>query len=307
MRGVLARSALLPVMLVFALFSLPTAPDRDAQRLTSDVERQCSAVLPDMDRTKVLEEVQAAHSWNVLLPSDLAAIDRTFYTVDQTLSMVDSWAALIIWVAHEFGIPPELLAGMMAAEIELDYDWVSALVDAVLQTSLGDLLGDLLNYPIVMGAGIANVHLDHLIPTLAMLGPELSRSKFYQSYFNVMMTRSQADRIRLATRYRVIDLANAAAMCRYYAILRMGGRPLTTMTVTDMAFVWSAYRGGVVGTPADPKRDHRWSLVYFQKADNPYVLGDTLVALPYFSYYREMYQAIPDASRAKSDDPSRPG
>src|SRR5258708_15369036 len=105
------------------------------------------------------------------------------------------------------------------------------------------------------------------------------------------LDRSDDDLSVVATRYRLIDLTNAAVLARYYGVLRMGSRSLSEMTITDMAFVWSAYRGGVTGTAADLSGPHRWSLDLLQKADNPQVFGDTVIAIPYFSYFHQVFKS----------------
>ncbi len=262
--------------------------DPDAERLLAALPvAGCATGLASVDHAGVIEELTLAYEWNRLLAdSRLAAVDHRYFSPVQILDMVDSWTPLIVCIAGEFDIPPELLAGLLALEIDLDYHLTDAVADGLIRTPPGSGLAS-----IEMGAGYAGVHFGHLRPALAEMGKDFSPSRFYQQYYNLIMRRSQADLTLLSTRCLALDIANAAVMARYYAALRLANRPPSEMTVNDMAFVWSAYRGGVVGTPADPRKDSRWSLDYLQKADNPHVFGDTIIALPYFSYYHEVFKS----------------
>jgi hypothetical protein len=135
---------------------------------------------------------------------------------------------------------------------------------------------------------------------LFRLGPEFSSSRFYRAFYDLAASHSVSELTVLATRYRLIDFANSAILAHTYAQLRMGKRPLRDMTITDMAFIWSAYRGGVVDSDADlgvpSPLGYRWSLDELQKAQNTQVFGDTLLAVPYFTYFREVYhRAVPIA------------
>jgi hypothetical protein len=239
----------------------------------------------------VIEEVRHAHEWNrLLLNSPLATLERGgYFSVEAVLSTVDGWSPLIACISREFSIPPELLAGLLATELDLDYHFTDAAVDTTIR--MRTLAGHVL-CTIAIGGGYGGVHTSHLKPALVTLGQDFSISAFYQTYYGLIMSRDFPAVTWLTTNYLAVDLANAAVMAGYYARLRLGSRPMTALTLTDMAFVWSAYRGGVVGTPADPDSGSRWSLDALQKADNPYVFGDTIIALPYFSYYRVVYRSM---------------
>jgi hypothetical protein len=249
----------------------------------------CSAVVQVVDHGRVSEEVRQALDWNRLLAdSTLVSLERGgYYTLDEVLAKVDGWTPTTACLAQAVGIPPELLAGLLATELYMDYNAVDVLVDGVIRSE--SVIGDMLCY-VVRGGGYASVHVDHLKRALQALGPDLSPSPFYRSYYRLLSTLELPDITRLATRNLLIDLMDAAVMARYYADLRLGRRQMAGMTIEDMAFVWSAYRGGVVGTPADPRPDSRWSLEYLQQASDPHLFGDTLVALPFFSYYHDVFR-----------------
>jgi hypothetical protein len=272
--------------LIIAVYLLPAASDPDAERLRAELPPAgCAAPAAPVDHGRALEELHHAYEWNRLLAgSPLMAIDHDYYSGEEVLARVDGWLPLIACIAREFDEPPELLAGIIALELDLDYHLTDAVIDSLLRSPWGGLFGR-----VEIGAGYAGVHFGHLRPALATLGAQFSTSPFYQDYYRLIMTRSDADLTLLATRNTFIDLADAALMARYYARLRLGQRPWDSMTIDDMAFTWSAYRGGVVGSVADPRPDSRWSLDYLQQADNPHVFGDTIIALPYFSYYRAVY------------------
>jgi hypothetical protein len=268
---------------IVLIASIPvSAGDFEVERLHESFDAaQCADSVRPVDRSRTLEEIRQAYAWNDLLVVPLQAINHEYFSPDQVLTLVDSWLPMITCIAAEFEIPPDLLAGLLALEIDLDYHTTDAIVDNLLQSPLGDLLSR-----VEIGAGYAGAHFKHLRPALASFGPHFSESAFYRQYYQLIMSRRAYEFRQLATQHRLIDIANAAVMARYYALLRMGNRPQHSMTITDMAFVWSAYRGGVVGTPADPGDDYRWSVAYLQQADNPHVFGDTIIAFPYFSYYQ---------------------
>ena len=244
----------------------------------------CLQVVAPVDHAGTVEALQNAYAFNQLLDSHIRAVNHDYYSPQQVLQMVDGWAPDIACVAAEFDIPPELLAGTMALEADLDYHWTDAIFDGLVVSPLGGIFSH-----VEVGAAFAGVHFRHLKPALRQLGRDFSGSTFYQHYYDLIVSTSDADLTVLSTRYRLIDLADAAIMARHYAQLRMGTHRLSEMTITDMAFTWSAYRGGVVNTSADLQDDHRWSLDYLQRAENPQDFGDTLLALPYFRYFRQFY------------------
>jgi hypothetical protein len=275
---------------LIAAFVPVTGDDPAAERLIADLRCDSSAApVVAVDHGRVIEEVRHAHEWNrLLLNSPLATLERGgYFSVEAVLATVDSWSPLIVCIAREFSIPPELLAGLLATELDLDYHFTDAAVDTTIR--MRTLAGHVL-CTIAIGGGYGGVHTSHLKPALATLGENFSALPFYQAYYHLITSRDFPVVTWLTTNYLAIDLANAAVMARYYARLRLGSRPMESLTLTDMAFVWSAYRGGVVGTPADPGTDSRWSLAFLRKADNPYVFGDTIIALPYFSHYRAVYR-----------------
>ncbi len=291
MVGFLNRLRRLNGTLLILLVVMGSAPLTDpvGERLNRLIPAGgCAAMPANIDHGGVIEELHHAYEWNKLLAdSRLAAIDHTYFSTEAVLDRVDSWTPLIACVAREFDIPPELLAGILACELDLDYHAADAVVDGLIRTPWGASLAN-----IEMGAGYAGIHVGHLRPALATFGGHFSSSPFYRLYYHTIMTRSNADLTLLSTRYTLVDIADAAVMARYYVGLRLGTRPMSSLTIDDMAFIWSAYRGGVLGTPADPRPDSRWSLDYLQKADNPHVFGDTIIALPYFSYYRQVYRSL---------------
>ncbi|MEP7285545.1 MAG: hypothetical protein ABI947_07235 [Chloroflexota bacterium] len=267
--------------------------DLDAARTIAALAIGRCVGTAQVDHARTVEEVTYAHEWNRLLidtrtDAPLATPERgSVFGVDAALTMVDGWTPLIGCVAREFDIPPALLAGVVATELNVDYDWLDEIVDSKIRAR--GVIGEVFCY-VAVGGGYASVHTPHLRRALATFGAAFSQSPFYRRYYQIVMSGSLPDVTRITTRYLPFDIANAAVMARYYALLRMGSRPLFQMSLTDMAFTWSAYRGGVSDTPSDPDGDYRWRLSFLQKADNPAVFGDTLIALPYFSYFRSVFK-----------------
>jgi hypothetical protein len=285
-------------IVMLAVLLIPVnKPDAEVARLLAALPT-CNMSSIVVDHQGAIEEIRHAYAWNDLLrqrDSRLAAIDHQYFTPEQIMEMIDNWTPQIICIAGEFDIPPELLAGIMALEIDLDYHFTDAIFDNLVVSPLGRTF----RY-VEVGAGYAGVHFGHVKPALAVIGEDFSPAPFYRAYYRLTLTRSAGELTDLATRYQVIDIADAAVMARYYAQLRMGKQSLKSMTLQDMAFVWAAYRGGVVATPADPSEKSRWLLRNFKQANNVRVLGDTILAMPYFAHYREVYSGIvPDSAAAK--------
>lgn len=275
------------VLIMLAVVSFPMVSDLDVQRLHTAFPPAACATANQIDQAGLVEQLHHAYEWNRLLDKSFAAVNQNYFSIPNVLANVQQWTPLITCLARVFDLPPELLAGVLALEIDLDYHFVDAVADGLMRSSV---LGDVLS-PVVMGAGYAGVHFSHLKLALATFGADFSPSPVYQIYYRIVIRRSIPELTLLATRDPLIDIADAAVMTRYYALLRLGGRPMSSLTLTDMAFIWSAYRGGVKNTPADlpDKRDYRWSVAYLQSADNPRILGDSLVALPYFTYYQAVF------------------
>lgn len=284
------------VILLTMLSSISGNSDVSAENLLAALSGMgCAATVQPTDHGRVLEEIAHARAWNARLRgTPLAAIDHQYFSAEAVLARIERWTPLIVCIAGELKIPPELLAGLLALELDLDYHQTDAVFDWFVQSPLGAIFSR-----VEIGAGYAGVHFNHLRPALATLGENFSPSPFYRAYHRITLTRAPAELTWLATHYRVFDLTNAAVMARYYASLRLEKPISDRMTLDDMAFIWSAYRGGIGATAADPSANHRWRLANYQKADNPYILGDTIIALPYFSHYREVFSAIHPLQTAK--------
>lgn len=281
------RFARMFVLLFFV--SLPTVRDPGLARLHAALPEQPCAAVRSVDSAGLIESLNQAYTWNGLLDQRVAAVKHHYFSSAAVLAKIESWISTITCMAREFTIPPELLAGILATELDLDYHLADAVVDNVIRASP---FGELLGY-VEMGAGYAGVHFDHVRRALATFTDQLSNSPFFDDYCQIIIARSNAALTVLATRDSLFDITDAAVMARYYARLRLGNRPMSSLTVTDMAFIWSAYRGGVKDSPADlpVKREYRWSVDYLQRADNPQIFGDTLIALPYFNYYKSVFRS----------------
>ncbi len=286
--GRLATSRLARMFVLLYLVSLPWPPDTDVEHLHAALPDQPCTVITKVDQAGVIDAVTQAYRWNDLLDKRVAAINHSYYSIPVVLQKIERWMPAISCVAQAFDISPVLLAGTLATELDLDYHVVDVVADNVIRVSP---FGEVLGY-VVMGAGYAGVHFDHLKRALATFDRNFSTSPFFNVYRQIVTTRSNASLTVLATRDSLFDIADAAVMARYYMLLRLGTRSMTSLTVTDMAFIWSAYRGGAKDSPADlpEKREYRWSIEYLQRADNPQIFGDTLLALPYFTYFKAVFK-----------------
>jgi hypothetical protein len=256
------------------------------------------------DRGAVREQVRIGGQWNALMltleqdtasgarPQGVvraAAVDHDFLTTDEVLDRVDGLLPLIACVARQYDIPPALVAGIIAAAQDLDYNRIDAAVDVWLTTGW---LDGLTFFDI--GAGAANIHYRSLLPVLAK-EPGVGASPFARAHRASALRQGNAGWIRLSSRYPAYDMANIAVMARHYARLRIGEKPLAGLSAVDMAFVWSAYRGGVMDSAStgsashDPSQMLRWALANYQRATDPFMLGDTAVALAYFQHYQAVF------------------
>jgi hypothetical protein len=247
----------------------------------------CDVDVPRTDPTGAIAAVKQAHRWNDLLPPGLRAIDHHYYSTEEVFHMVNERADLIVCVAREVDIPPELLAGTLALELDLDYHLTDRVVDSLIRTN--SRIGEILSGAAI-GGGYGGVHTSQLRP--AVLGSDFAETQFTRAYAAELKHRDDAAYTRLTTSSTLIDLTNTAIMSRHYLRLRLGNRPIHSATLIDLAFTWTAYRGGVIGTHVDTRPDHRWSLSYLQRANDPYQFGEAIIALPYFSYYREMVSGM---------------
>jgi hypothetical protein len=283
-----AGSLLVRLVVLLAVASiLPEGGDHDMVALAGAFDCQVETASVLIDSAGTLEAVAAAKAWNALLAVTAplrAATDHDNLPASQVIARVDALASDIACVARVFKLPPALLAGLLAAEMDLDYHRADTIVDMLIASGWGDALAVL-----DMGMGMGGVHHGGLRRALAALGSSFSSSPFYEVYFRVTMRADAMRLTRLASRYVLFDLANVAVLARHYAELRMGGAPLEAMTVVDMAFTWSAYRGGVIASPADPDGPRRWSAERLQQASDPRSEPDALLARPYFAYYGALF------------------
>jgi len=152
---------------IVMIASLPvTACDPDVARLYNSIPALgCARVVSPVDRAGTLEALKHAYAWNDLLDKRFAAVNYNYFSAEQVLTMVSDWSPQIVCIAAEFDIPPELLAGIMASELDLDYHVVDAVFDDLVMSPFGDTFSH-----VEVGAAYAGVHFAHLKPALAALG-----------------------------------------------------------------------------------------------------------------------------------------
>ncbi|MBX3080758.1 MAG: hypothetical protein KF716_03930 [Anaerolineae bacterium] len=245
------------------------------------------AQLQPVDPRGTLTDIQHAHDLNALIAdARRRAIDHAYFTDEQVLTRIDADLPLIGCLARAARLPPELLASVLALELDLDYHLTDAVGDQLILSPLGEGFAN-----IDVGAGYAQVHIKRLKTAIIALNPNLPPSPFLRAYADLITDASAVDLTLFATRYRALDVANAALMLRYYTALRMGSQT-QRLSLDDMAIIWSAYRGGVIGTPVDPDSNHRWALVNYQHVNDPMLMGDTLIAMPYLRYFSLRFNSI---------------
>src|SRR5258708_31904921 len=108
---------------IIMIASFPAqAGDPDVERLYAALPSQgCARIVSPIDHVGTLETVRQTYRWNDLLDRRYQAINHDYFQPEQVLAVDDSWTPQIACVAHEFDIPPELLSGIMALELDLDY------------------------------------------------------------------------------------------------------------------------------------------------------------------------------------------
>lgn len=288
-----SRTAVRRLFVLLVICSIPaTGSDFEVMRLLNAAPwSECGTPFTAVARDGTLAELRRADALNALIPDRrLRAINHTWYTRDQVFDRVDGWLPIIDCIAREADIPPALLAGTLAVEIDLDYHLTDAVMDNLIRSPMGDIAAQ-----VEIGVGYAGIHWSGLRRSVAWLGPRLSGSAFFRLYRRLIMSRTDAVLTRLATRYVVLDIANAAVMLRAYAELKLPGRRLshtTLLTDAQMALIWTAYRGGISSTPVDTRNDHRWSLIRFQHESSVTIMGDSLIAQPYYAYFRERMDSV---------------
>jgi hypothetical protein len=269
--------------------SMPAAGmDVRVAALLTQLPTVACATLHPVEPRGTLTDIQHAHDLNLLFPDQRQqAINHSYYSTTQVLAHLDAQLPLIGCLAHQFGIAPELLAGIIALELDLDYHLTDTIGDQMVLSPLGEGLAN-----IDIGAGYAQVHIKRLKQANQALGSGLLTTPFATRYRALIESAPSTDLTLFSTRHRELDFANAALMLRYYAQLRTNDDP-RWLTLEDMAIIWSAYRGGVVGTQVDPDANHRWALINYQHANDTYLMGDTVIAVPYFRYFRLRFGGAP--------------
>jgi len=268
------------ILLILCSFPPAGIDPRVAAVLALFPTSTCASLQP-VDPRGTLTDIQHAHDLNVLIADTRRrAIDHTYFTNAEVLARIDAELPLIGCLARAVHIPPELLASVLALELDLDYHLTDAVGDQLILSPLGEGFAN-----IDVGAGYSQVHIKRLKIAITALKPNLPTSPFLRAYADLITDASTVDLTLFATRYRSLDIANAAFMLRYYTVLRMGSQP-QHLGLDDMAIIWSAYRGGVIGTPVDPDSNHRWALVNYQHVTDLTLMGDTLIALPYLHYFK---------------------
>lgn len=263
----------------------PSGVDYEAARIRAAMKQTCPHYeYLNIPRDRLEADLERARRWNDLmisLGSPAASMDRLFLLPDEVIDQVEQLIPLIGCAAAAFDLPPDLLAGIIAAALDLDYNPIDRFVDGSIALGWGEPLTTF-----DVSAGYAQVHFDPLSRALAWMGRERFDSPLYAAFFDLIQRRDRAGYIRLASRFPMVGILSGAAMTRYYTDLRMGSRGLNQITLTDKVIIWSAYRGGVSDQPADPAPNHKWSLSHYVNAQNPYLLGDMILAAPYFAYFQ---------------------
>ena len=155
---------------------------------------------------------------------------------------VYAWTA-----ANRYGVPPEIVAGVLEAEIRNDTDFTDIVGD------IGLRIIPYVNEFVDMGPGVGNIH----------LSTARSISQYYEDNYQECMPLHlgfRQDESRAALSLKLVrhrqNVNVVAAYVRQFADYRFGsnGRPLTTghadlseWTMADAIAIWHGYRYGVPG------------------------------------------------------------
>lgn len=256
-------------------------------RIAAAKAAYCSAAgLTPVSREAVYADLAHAREWNTLFAREspyrnAVAIDRHFLGTSDALDRVFALADEIVCAAQVVGIPPSLLAGVLAAALDFDYNAIDRFVDGAIALGWGDAFT-----AFDVSAGDAQVHYRPLRRALLSMGRAFCSSPIYERFYDLIMEGDQASYLRAASRSTLVGILAGAVMVRHYTDLRLNGRAMATLTATDMALIWTAYRGGVSETAADPTPNYRWDVAHYRRADNPYIFADALLSRPYFVYFQ---------------------
>ena len=241
--------------------------------------------------------------WSCLTTPATGAVNYAFFSSCDAIAWVDQRRNEIRGAAQRHGIPPELLAGVLASELDFDYSFGDWFVDTTLQAQFlvhGEsvIVAYLLARP-NPGPGVASIHLHtweivqqyyldcgyDLGTTLAPGGQTLSQVQWILS----VMTPTGS-------------IESAGAVARYLADYRTGsgGQPkkathYNDMNFVDMAQIFGAYRAGVGGLTCfnDPDRDGLHNCGFldikdFQRSNN---LGnEARQAYSYFGFFQRYFE-----------------
>jgi len=241
--------------------------------------------------------------WSCLTTPETGAVNYSFRSSCDAIAWVDQHRNEIISAAQRHGLPPELVAGVLASEIDFDYELTDMLVDTELIAQL--VMGRenvLAAYLLVRpdpGPGVASMHLStweivqqYYLDCGYDLGATLSPGGQTLSQYQWIMTVLSP----------IGSIESASALARLLADYRTGsgGQPKKTthyndLNFVDMAQIFGAYRNGVGGLTCwrddnnDGVRDCGFQdIVDFQDAPN---LGDQAQqAYPYFEFFQRYFE-----------------
>ncbi|MEO1339199.1 MAG: hypothetical protein AAFV29_26385, partial [Myxococcota bacterium] len=186
---------------------------------------------------------QIATRRQVLSENGVNPKDTGFYSTQDVLPTLTAPQNLMLMqqTAVRYGIEPELLAGVVAAEMDFDHDSKDVIQDG-LGRSAPWLLDALKGSD---GAGIASVHL----PTLEQSIKYIQRNS---GRFDLSVVRA-ASSYDFSTKNRASFAGSIESAAIVTAALRDWKRAngdVGQLTSEDMASIWAAYRTGVGGFSA---------------------------------------------------------
>lgn len=190
--------------------------------------------------------------------------------------------------ARKYNIDPALLAGVVAVEMDLDYDRQDALQDGLGRLGILNKFGFLLGN----GSGVANVHNESLKTAIQYLeNHKLPGTDNAKNYDWSWENRSSFN-----------GSVEAAAI----VVAMYSNEHGSITTSEDMAVIWGAYKTGIKGfVPDDTNygyetiedfknhiaRDTANVDVKFQMGKNAYY------AQPYFEYFKETFASPPASAQ----------
>jgi RHS repeat-associated protein len=255
----------------------------------------------------------------VATPKVAGAENYAYHSSCYAIDWVNQHRNEIAAVAQRHGVPPELVAGILASEIDFDYDFRDVVGDTAFQGGGDWVIDNYLMRNRNPGPGVGSIHYEtgwlyaqrHYLLCGYELGEIFTTQGTPRATFIApgMGPRTfTATRLLTAREWVKVVLTDSGAIegvsiiARFLADYRTGtgGKPnktshYTDLTPTDMAQIFGAYRNGVGGLTCfndpDGDGDHACGFTRVFDFQRKATLGDQArQAYPYFTYFADFFR-----------------